>query len=188
MQETGIQNHNTVLGKREVIMMQMRFQKTIAVFFTAVLCILNLLSFPTVSAASATGEYRTWLQTDSRWGSMQLGTSGKTMASIGCAATTLSKLIVHSGAATEDKFDPGVLCTYMSANGGFDSVGNIYWGKITGLIPNFTFEGYKTIQATTLSGKAQEIQSYIDQGYYLGVYVKYNGQWVAVDYVSGNTF
>ena len=168
-------------------MMHMRLQRMTAVVLTGMICILTLFMFPTNSASAATGEYRTWLQGDSRWGSMQLGNSGKTMSSIGCAATTLSKLIVHSGAASEENFDPGVLCTYMSANGGFDSVGNIYWGKITGLIPNFTFEGYKTIQATTLAGKAQEIQSYINQGYYLGVSVKYQGHWVAVDYVSGNT-
>ena len=80
------------------------------------------LSIP-VQAAS--GEYKSWLQTDSRWGSIQLGSSGATMSRIGCAVTSLAKLVVHSGSATEETFDPGKLCNYLSKNGGFDAGGLI---------------------------------------------------------------
>ena len=52
------------------------------------------LSIP-VQAAS--GEYKSWLQTDSRWGSIQLGSSGATMSRIGCAVTSsvTACLILH---------------------------------------------------------------------------------------------
>lgn len=109
------------------------------------------------------------------------------MSRIGCAVTTLAKLVVHSGAADEASFDPGKLCNYMSRNAGFDSVGNIYWTKVTGLVPSFTFEGYATFKTNSAAEKAAELKSYIDKGYYLGVSVRNAGHWVAVDYVKGNT-
>ncbi len=46
-----------------------------------------------IPVQAATGEYKSWLQTDSRWGSIQLGSSGATMSRIGCAVTSLAKLV-----------------------------------------------------------------------------------------------
>lgn len=139
------------------------------------------LSIP-VQAAS--GEYKSWLQTDSRWGSIQLGSSGATMSRIGCAVTSLAKLVVHSGSATEETFDPGKLCNYLSKNGGFDSSGNIYWTVVTGLVPEFHFCAYTSFKTTTEAEKVAELEKYIQDGYYMAVSVKNRGHWVAVDYVK----
>ena len=135
-----------------------------------------------VSASS--GEYRTWKQSDSRWSGTCLGRSGETMSQSGCAVTSLAMLVVHAGYFDESTFTPGTLCTFLNNNGGLDGSGNIYWGVVSKLIPDFTFEGTAYLYGSTEAEKASEIKSYLDQGYYLVSDVKYSSHWVAIDSVS----
>ena len=101
---------------------------SVIVFFTLAL---------TVSGDSS---YKTWLQSDSRWGSKCLGVSHETMSQVGCAVTSVAILAVHSGSVSEDSFNPGILCDYLSKNNGFDSFANLYWGAVSGLVSGFTFQ------------------------------------------------
>lgn len=137
-------------------------------------------TFP-VSAAS---EYKSWLQSDSRWGSKVLGSSGDTMSKIGCVVTSMAMLVVHSGSKSESSFNPGTLCDYLSNNGGFSSDGDIYWGAVTGLVSSFTFQGSAKFSKYTQSNITSEIKDYISQGYYIILSVNNDAHWVAVDTIS----
>ena len=160
--------------------------KKINRIFALLTSFVMLFAMLTVAVSGASG-YKTWLQTDSRWGSKILGTSGSTMSRIGCAVTSLAIEAVHSGSANESSFDPGVLVDYLSSNGGFDSSGNIYWGAVSGLVKNFTFEKRTSFTSKTKAGIKNEIISYINQGYYIVMSVKNQGHWVAVDTVKNGT-
>lgn len=140
----------------------------------------------TTISASADESYQSWRQGDSRWGSMRLGGSGYTMSNSGCAATALSMLMVHSGSITDSSFTPATLCTFFNNNGGFSSRGDISWGVSNKLASSFSFEGYGTLSSSSVSGKADEIQKYLDAGYYIILGVKSGGHWVAVDKVDGD--
>lgn len=140
----------------------------------------------TTISASADASYQSWKQGDSRWGSMRLGSSSYTMSNSGCAATALSMLMVHSGSITDDSFTPATLCTFFNNNGGFSNRGDISWGVSNKLASSFSFEGYGTLSSSSVSGKADEIQKYLDAGYYIILGVKSGGHWVAVDKVDGD--
>jgi uncharacterized protein YgiM (DUF1202 family) len=164
------------------------------VITSAMVCLIGVTStgFTTIElpitsmSVSATDDYTTWKQGDSRWGSMRLGSSSYTMSNSGCAATALAKLMVMSGSVTDSSFNPGVLCTYFNQNGGFSSAGDISWSVSTKYSSSFTFEGYDNLSSSSNSGKAQEIQKLLDQGYYIILGVKDGGHWVPVDKVDGS--
>lgn len=141
----------------------------------------------TTMSVSATDDYTTWRQGDSRWGSMRLGSSGYTMSNSGCAATALSKLMVMSGSVTDSSFTPATLCSYFNQNGGFSSAGDISWGVSHKYASSFTFEGYDDLSSSSNSGKAEELKNLLDEGYYIVLGVKSGGHWVAVDKVEGST-
>lgn len=128
--------------------------------------------------------YMDWTQSDSRWGSKKLGSCGDTMAEIGCAVTSIAILAVHSGSASESSFNPGILCDYLSNNGGFDNDGNVYWGAVTGLVSSFTYEKRAYFSSNTKSGITNELANYINQGYYIVMSVKYDGHWIAIDTIK----
>ncbi|MGN0612623.1 MAG: SH3 domain-containing protein [Porcipelethomonas sp.] len=133
---------------------------------------------------SAAGEYKNWIQSDPRWGSKILGSSGDTMAQIGCAVTSVAILCVHSGSASESSFNPGVLCDYLSKNGGFGSYGDLYWGAVSGLVPDFTFQKKADITTRTKAAITSQLAGYINQGYYIVLSVKYDGHWIAIDTIQ----
>lgn len=157
-----------------------------AAVLTMFVLILTGFSISNIEVSATTNEYKTWKQSDSRWGTVNLGSSGGTMKSIGCAVTSVAILMVQSGAMDEADFNPGVLCNFLSNNGGFDGYGNIYWGAATKLNNNFTYEGGGVLSGTQ-SQKTDEIQSYINSGYAVMVSVKNKGHWVAIDSVSNGT-
>lgn len=137
-----------------------------------------------VSADSyTTGAYKYWKQSDPRWANYSLGSCGDTMKSIGCAVTSVAILMAQSGAMDDTSFNPGVLCKFLSENGGFDGYGNIYWGAATKLAPNFTFSGGGALYGSQ-SDKTSTISYYLKQGYSVMVSVKNYGHWVAIDSVS----
>ncbi len=133
---------------------------------------------------ASTGEYKTWKQKDPQWGSMSLGGSSYTVASSGCAVCSVAFLLVHSGCLDETEINPGILCDFLNKNGGLDKSGNIYWGVVSKLVPEFTFSGTAYLYGSTAEEKTAEIKSYIDAGYYVISDVKYSGHWVAIDKVE----
>lgn len=161
-----------------------RIKRAIAAIMTAVIT-LTAVSAQGFAVSASGNEYKTWMQSDSRWKTKQLGTSGYTMSSIGCVVTSLSMLIVHAGARDENNFNPGVLCDFLSANGGFDSTGGIYWNAPSKLIDSFSY-----VSGGALTGSQEQkvatVASYINQGYYVLVAVNNGGHWVAVESVNGN--
>lgn len=136
---------------------------------------------------AASGEYKTWKQSDSRWGSIYLGGSSETISQSGCAITSIAMLLVKAGYFDEADFNPGVFCEFMNANRGLDGSGNVYWGVVSKLVPDFAFCGTAYLYGSTEEEKTAEIKSYLDQGYYLVADVRYSGHWVAVDRVENGT-
>ena len=163
--------------------------RTLAKILVLVLTYLSFITYLTTESKTiyATDYYKSWCQSDPEWGSIYLGTSGENMSQIGCAVTAVAMLVVHSQSRSEKTINPGILCEYLSANGGFDSRGNIYWGAVTGLVDEFTFEKSTTFSGTTQAQKILELNNYISLGYYVIVGVKYGGHWVAIDYIKDNT-
>ena len=131
-----------------------------------------------------TGEYKTWKQSDSRWGGLYLGSSRETVSMSGCALTSLASLIVKAGYFDESEFNPGIFCEFLNRNGGFSAYGDIYWGAVSKLIPDFTFVSTAYLYGSSAAEKTAEIQSYLDQGYYIISDVRYSGHWVAIDRVE----
>ncbi len=138
------------------------------------------------SLKAATGEYRSWKQGDPRWGSMHLGSSSDTMAQSGCLVTAIATLMVHTGCADESTMDPGVLCEYLSNNGGFTAYGELYWAKINGAADGFSLSNWKVMLSGSAADKAATIEDYVSRGYAVVVNVAYGSHWVAVSGVSGS--
>ena len=90
---------------RKLILLMTSLSLTVALpFQTAVYASESATIVPVENRASlqaATGEYRSWKQGDSRWGSMHLGSSSDTMAESGCLVTAIAMLMVHTGCADE---------------------------------------------------------------------------------------
>lgn len=127
----------------------------------------------------AAGEFTSWKQYNPAWSSVKLGPS--TVGSIGCAMTSVAMQIMRSGVSTTlgSDFNPGTFATEMTRIGGFDSLGNIYWGKVSEIASGF-------ILANRVNKKVSpdEIASLISQGYYVILQVKNGRHWVAVDRVE----
>lgn len=156
--------------------------KKISSFFVAIT--VTAFIFFSSLVVSGADSYKTWLQSDSRWGNKTLGSCGDTMAEIGCAVTSIAIQVVHSGCKSESSFNPGTLVDYLSKNGGFDSEGNLYWGAVTGLVSNFTFEKRAYFSSQTKSNIVKELTTYINQGYYIVMSVKNDGHWIAIDTIK----
>lgn len=155
-----------------------RFVTLLIVF---VLCLQLLLP-----VSGATASYRTWLQSDSRWGSITFGDVGDTISKSGCAITSIAKLMVHSGAVTTDesKFNPGIYCNWLKENGAITSQGWLVWSKAAEYSSKFSY--YMAVAlAGTQSQKTATIKSYVDDGYVVVAAVKNTGHYVAVDKVAG---
>lgn len=165
------------------------------VITSAIVCLIGVASLNVTSIdlpiasmnVSATDDYTTWRQGDSRWSSMHLGSSGYTMSNSGCAVTSLAKLMVMSGSVTDSSFTPATLCKFFNENGGFSSAGDISWSVSHRYASSFTFEGYDDLDSSSNSGKAEEVAELLDEGYYIILGVKSGGHWLAVDKVEGST-
>lgn len=164
--------------------------KTISLFLVFLLlfnCTNVFKKLQSVSAATVTGEYITWKQSDPRWANIYLSESRENMTQIGCAVTSVAILVVHSGCRTEANFNPGILCNFLNANKGFDSYGNLFWAKTNEMVPDFKFVKSAMLSGNTQAEKTDEIKSYLDNGYHLIVGVNDGTHWVAVDKVKDNT-
>ncbi len=145
-----------------------------------------LSSFSSVYAVSeSVAEYKTWKQSDSRWGDIHLGKSGYNMRGSGCATTALAFLLVHAGNFKEVKFDPGIFCRLMSQYGGFTADGDILWGRVNRIASGFTFEKTEYLKKNlSYDERFAIIKKYYDQGKYLIIDVQNSGHWVAVDRIE----
>ena len=139
----------------------------------------------------STGEFSTWRQGDPEWGSMQMGSSGKTISQIGCLVTSVSMLIAKSGVNVNiNPFNPGTFVQFLNSHGGFASGGNFVWGAATQAAPGFVYKGQISVAGMSREQKLTKIKEIVSQqGVYAVAEVKGNtGQhWVAIDSVTGST-
>lgn len=158
-------------------------KKRTAAFLTALAVMIFGLS---TTALASEDNYKTWLQTDSRWGSIGFGYNDSyTVARVGCALTSVAKVMAYSGAVSRDTsvFNPGVLCNYLKSHGGFTSSGDIYWGKPCEYVSNFTLEKWTNVSGTK-DEKISQIKAFLDSGCMVVCSVKYYGHYVAVEKVE----
>lgn len=154
----------------------------------SILLILLLTLGVWVLPAAASTEYKTWLQSDSRWGSITFGNAGDTISKSGCAITAVAKLMVHSGSVSSDPtvFNPGIFCNWLKSNGGFTTQGWLIWSAISGYTSKFSYSGAATLSGTAAQ-KTATISSYINDGYVVVAMVKYGGHYVAISHVENGT-
>lgn len=129
-----------------------------------------------------------WRQTSSQWGNVQVGNSGKTIAQIGCLATSVAIQIKRSGVSTNiSNFNPGTFVEFLNKNGGFDSYGNLQYDPIS-KVADFHYVDSMDVSSLSRTDKLNRLKGLVDAGYYVVAEVKGNtGQhWVAVESVSGN--
>lgn len=139
------------------------------------------------------GEYTTWKQRGREWSNITIGTTRSTIGDIGCLVTSVSMLIAKSGVDVPNisDFNPGTFVTALNYNYGFDAGGNLQYGAISKVVPNFTYVGRVNLRGMTKEQKLTEIKNYYNRGYYLATEVlgaRVNSQhWVAVDNVTDTT-
>lgn len=136
------------------------------------------------------GDWSTWKQGDSRWGSLIIG--DKTIKRIGCLMTSVAIQIARSGVYTTlgSNFDPGTFMQEHKKNGGFTYCGsgtskNCFVWDVTDVAPNFKYKG--TISYTSKSNFINQLIDYQNQGYYIIINIHHPGEHhVALDHVEGN--
>ena len=158
-------------------------KKRIISFVMALVLIFGL--FPTFAVeVDAAEEYRSWAQSDSRWGSLYLGSSGVTVSSAGCLVTAVTKLIIQCGLRSTENFNVGTLVNWLNSNHGFSGAA-LVWNKPAEMISGFSY--YGDLLAGNAPYSASEYNdkliSWIEEGYHL-VFKVYNSgseHWVCVD-------
>lgn len=136
------------------------------------------------------GEWVNWRQKEAPWSNIKIGNTSKSIGDIGCLATSIAILIEKSGVPIPfQPFNPGTFVEAMNKNGGFDQDGNLYYGPISKVVPNFEYVGSAELLGKTEQEKFKIINEYYSKGYYIAIEVKGNtGQhWVAVNDIKGNT-
>ena len=130
-------------------------------------------------------DYRKWAQGDSRWGSILLGDSNRTVSASGCTVTSVAKTIIQAGLKNPDEFDVGTLVELLNVNDGFHGA-NLIWEKPAELVEELCYAG--TLLGSEIPTAYHSSEEYNDQllswireGYHLFIAVKSQGHWVAVD-------
>ncbi len=154
----------------------------------------NLQQWDTKSFTSCSeggGESSNWLQTDSKWSSVKLGSSSETVGSAGCLSTSIAMLVSKFNAATNitGEFNPGSFVQALSSIGAYNSGGSLYWQKVTNIVSSFSYSGQTSLAGKSKDSKLSTIQEYVNDGYAVVAEVKGStGQhWVAVNSVNGST-
>ncbi len=125
-----------------------------------------------VVTPSALESFHNWKQYAPAWASLPVGIMGDTMKSSGCAVTAAAILCASSGCTLPENFNPGMLCRYLSEHGGFSDYGILNWNTITGLVPEFRYQGSRDFEGRTTATQIDEISGYINDGYYVAICVK----------------
>lgn len=138
------------------------------------------------------GEYVNWRQAGQSWSNIKIGNTNSTIGNIGCLVTSIAILIEKSGVPTPniEPFNPGTFVEVLNKNGGFDDRGNLYYGPISKVVPNFKYVGNVNLRGKSRSEKLALITQYVNAGYFVTEEVKGatpgNQHWVAVTGVNGN--
>lgn len=159
-------------------------KKILAILMIVFMCLPLLMP---VTANAASTSYKNWLQSDSEWGSINLGKSSYTMKSSGCLVTAIAMLICHSGSADASSFTPATLVNYLNNNGGFTSGGALYWEKVNGAADGFYLVSWKeSLSGMTQAEKTSKMAELLNDGYAVIISVRNGGHWVALDRVEGD--
>lgn len=145
-----------------------------------------------IYGATDSGEYVNWRQAGQSWSNIKIGNTNSTIGNIGCLVTSIAILIEKSGVPTPniEPFNPGTFVETLNKNGGFDERGNLYYGPISNVVPNFKYVGNVNLRGKSRSEKLALITQYVNAGYFVTEEVKGatqgNQHWVAVTGVNGN--
>lgn len=145
-----------------------------------------------IYGATDSGEYVNWRQAGQSWSNIKIGNTNSTIGNIGCLVTSIAILIEKSGVPTPniEPFNPGTFVEALNKNGGFDESGNLYYGPISKVVPNFKYVGNVNLRGKSRSEKLALITQYVNAGYFVTEEVKGatpgNQHWVAVTGVNGN--
>lgn len=145
-----------------------------------------------IYGATDSGEYVNWRQAGQSWSNIKIGNTNSTIGNIGCLVTSIAILIEKSGVPTPniEPFNPGTFVEALNKNGGFDERGNLYYGPISKVVPNFKYVGNVNLRGKSRSEKLALITQYVNAGYFVTEEVKGatpgNQHWVAVTGVNGN--
>ena len=118
--------------------------------------------------------YTIFKQGDPAWGEKRLlASSSHTIHTAGCALTSVAMAIVNSGVETTEAINPGTLNDILLKNGAY-SGGCIVWsGSKFATNSKFTCSDSSATISGNISNKASQLASYISQGYYPVIQVKY---------------
>ena len=152
---------------------------------------LTLLPAMQGEAQAANEDYKTWMQTDSRWSSLPLGSSGLTVYNAGCVVSAVAKLIIQAGLRNPNEFTIATFVNWLNSNGGFDSGGGYYWNRASsfgltyeGRLSGFSYDASRGNQYSASSSNTALINA-IKRGYHLVIcidnYLNGSDHWVAVD-------
>ncbi len=131
----------------------------------------------------ATEDYHSWRQTDERWANIPMGYSN--MAASGCFVTSIAILAAHSGSVNPETFNPAIFANAINGINGFTYEGAVAsWSTISAVIPDVSVQGVNYFQSSDQSGKADEIRSVMENGYY--VICNVGNHWVFVENVTGD--
>ncbi|MDE5557725.1 MAG: dockerin type I repeat-containing protein [Ruminococcus sp.] len=133
--------------------------------------------------AHASEDYRTWRQTDKRWSDIPMGYSN--VGASGCLVTSISIMAAHSGSVNPDNFNPAVFVNALNGINGFTYGGSIAsWSSVSAIIPDVHIMGVNKFTSSDQNGKADEIRSVMEDGYY--VICNVGNHWVFVEDVTEN--
>ena len=145
-----------------------------------------------IYGATDSGEYVNWRQAGQSWSNIKIGNTNSTIGNIGCLVTSIAILIEKSGVPTPniEPFNPGTFVEALNKNGGFDERGNLYYGPISKVVPNFKYIGNVNLRGKSRNEKLALITQYVNAGYFVTEEVKGatpgNQHWVAVTGVNNN--
>ena len=171
--------------------MKFKLKAALAVVLAAimVLAALPVSALPRVeeetnvcSDEKSTPEWKTWAQSDPRWGNLTLGWgTGATVARWGCLATSVTKLAIQSGCKNPYSWNVYNFVTDMNNYGGFTSSGGMYWAAP----PNVIGNGFYYVGQKGYGGSSWDVQSRIIEwarnGEQMVLKVNNGGHWIAVD-------
>ena len=142
----------------------------------------------------STGDFANWTQKCEECRNVHLGNSGYTIYNAGCLATSVAMLIAKSGADTsiivknQGAFNNVTFVKELNKVGGF-SGGNLQYGPITKIVPNFKYLGQHELPSSR-EEKIRVLQDQINKGLYVSIEVKKRctgkTHFVALDSIQGD--
>ncbi len=122
-----------------------------------------------IYGATDSGKYVNWRQAGQSWSNIKIGNTNSTIGNIGCLVTSIAILIEKSGVPTPniEPFNPGTFVETLNKNGGFDESGNLYYGPISKVVPNFKYVGNVNLRGKSRNEKLALITQYVNAGYFV---------------------